>query len=234
MTTSDDDNAIQEFTIGEAPAAPEPPLWLSHDWTGQEVTFASEYLRTGNGARAYRRAFNDQSQHASFFASRLLHKPYMRDYIEECRELIRLRMRVTEETIIEEVAKLAYANMTDFIVINENGDAVTDLSGLTREQLAALQEVTIDTYMDGKGDDARPVKSIKFKLAPKLAALELLGKKHKLWTDVQENTSLTDIADELRQARHARQQRRVEGEDSGSAGGRQDAGTAAGDDAGED
>jgi len=230
------DDAIQEYTFGEAPPEPEPPLWLSHDWTAQEVTFAAEYLRTGNGSRAWRLAFNSNSQHGSFNAARLLHKPWMRDYIEECRALIRKRLIVNEDTIIEEVAKLAYSNMTDFIVIQEDGSAVTDLSGLTREQLAALQEVTIDTYYEGRGDNAQAVKSIKFKLAPKLAALELLGKKHKLWTDVVENTSITDIADELRQARQEKQKRREVGDDDGSTDERsgQDRAIAQGDDAGED
>jgi phage terminase small subunit len=211
---TDDDSPIQEYAIGEAPPEPQPPLWHSHDWTGQEVTFAAEFLRTGNMARAYRAAYNDKTQHASFRGAQLMHKPWMRDYVEECRALMRQRLKVTEDTIIEEIAKLAFANMTDFIVINEAGEAMTDLSGLTREQLAALSEVTIDTYMDGKGEDARPVKSVKFKLAPKLAALELLGKKHKLWTDVVENTSVVDIADELRAARRERQARREERADT--------------------
>lgn len=206
----DDDDAIREYSIGEAPREPEPPLWLAHWWTGEQVTFAAEYLRTGNAARAYRLAYNEQSNQASFRGRTLLAKPWMRDYIEECRALMRERLRVTEDTIIEEIAKLAFANITDFIVIQQDGTAQTDLSGLTREQLAALSEVTIDTYMDGKGEDARPVKSVKFKLAPKLAALELLGKRHKLWTDVVENSTVADIADELRQARRARQQERAE------------------------
>lgn len=224
------DEPIQEYSVGEAPREPSPPLWHTHDWTGEEVTFASEYLRTGNGARAWRLAFNTDSLHSSFRASCLLAKPWMRDYIEECRALMRERLKVTENTIVEEVAKLAFANMTDFIVIDQDGMARSDLSGLTREQLAALSEITIDTYMDGKGDDARPVKSVKFKLAPKLAALELLGKKHKLWTDVVESNGVADIASELRAARKARQQAR----DGGDDGAGQDAGTTAGDDAGID
>jgi phage terminase small subunit len=60
---------------------------------------------------------------------------------------------------------------------------LVDVSQLTREQTAAIQEVTVDTYMDGSGADAREVKKVKFKLADKSAALVALGRHHKLFTD---------------------------------------------------
>jgi hypothetical protein len=63
---------------------------------------------------------------------------------------------------------------------------LVDLSQLTREQTAAIQEVTVDTYMDGSGEDAREVKKVKFKLADKRAALVALGRHHKLFTDKHE------------------------------------------------
>jgi phage terminase small subunit len=43
--------------------------------------------------------------------------------------------------------------------------------------------VTVDEFMDGRGEHAREVRRVKFKLASKIAALEFLGKHHKLYTD---------------------------------------------------
>jgi hypothetical protein len=53
---------------------------------------------------------------------------------------------------------------------------VLDFANLTRDQAAALQEVTVETFMVGAGKDAREVRRVKFKLAEKRAALVDLGR----------------------------------------------------------
>ena len=59
-------------------------------------------------------------------------------------------------------------------------DPVLDWSKLTRDQAAALIEVTVEDFLDGRGEDAREVRRVHFKLANKIDALELLGKHHRL------------------------------------------------------
>ena len=67
--------------------------------------------------------------------------------------------------------------------IGPDGSLVLDFEILTRDQAAALQEVTVETYMEGRGKNAREVKKVRFKLAGKRAALVDLGRYHKLFTD---------------------------------------------------
>jgi hypothetical protein len=57
---------------------------------------------------------------------------------------------------------------------------VAAVDQLKPEQTAALGEVTVDRFMDGD----REVRRIRFKLIPKIAALELLVKHHKLYARV--------------------------------------------------
>src|ERR1700730_3616018 len=89
---------------------------------------------------------------------------------------------LSADKVLEELARLGFSNMLDYITI-QNGAAVVDFSRVTRGQAAAIQEITVDEYMDGSGPDARPVKRIRFKLSDKVRSLELLGRHLKLFED---------------------------------------------------
>lgn len=171
---------MQEYDVHEPESLDH--AWRLHDWTGDEAQFAHKMLQHGDEARAWREVFDaDKKQRlprqtALRMAEKLLAEPYMHSYISFVRKKIRDKMQVTTERVLEELSFMAYANQADFVVISEDGEMHTDFSNLTREQMAAISEMTVDTYIDGKGDDAQRVKSVKVKLAPKTAALELLGK----------------------------------------------------------
>lgn len=188
------------------------PAWQTHDWTEEEVRFASAYLRTGNRSYAWREVWPESSPAYSHIgASKLLAHPWMAGYIAEIHATIRERMKLTKENVLEEIAKLGFANFSDFVVLQADGSPQFDLSGLSRDQMAAISEMTIDTYIIGKSEpenEGREVRSVKVKLAPKMGALEALGKHLKLFTDVIEH-NVTDVADEIRLARERRQQRRL-------------------------
>ena len=103
-------------------------------------------------------------------------KPDIQDAISARRKEIMEKSGVTPEKIIGELAKLGFANMQDFLRVTSDDDPHFNLSDLTRDQAAALSEVTVEDFMDGRGEDARDVRRIKFKLADKRAALVDIGK----------------------------------------------------------
>jgi hypothetical protein len=75
---------------------------------------------------------------------------------------------------------------------------VLNFKELTRDQAAALAEVTVEQFMDCRGEHAREVRRIRSKLVNKIDALELLGKHHKLYTDrVEHEYSGIGLADRL-------------------------------------
>lgn len=103
-------------------------------------------------------------------------RPLVADRIMELREQAAARTTVTSARILEEMAKIGFANMMDYIKVQDDGSAYVDLNAIDRDKAAAISEIVVDTYMDGKGEDAREVKRVRLKLHDKRAALMDMGK----------------------------------------------------------
>ena len=78
--------------------------------------------------------------------------------------------------ILRELAAMAFANMADYVRVTDEGYADVDLTGLTRENAAAIQEIVVDAYSEGRGEDKRAVKRVRLKLADKKAVLNMLAR----------------------------------------------------------
>lgn len=100
-------------------------------------------------------------------------RPLIQAAIADKMAEISRRFELTADRVLGEIAKIAYANMDDYID-RTSGDPLLDFSPerVTREQMAAVGELTVETYKEGRGDEAREVKRIKFKLHDKLNALD--------------------------------------------------------------
>jgi phage terminase small subunit len=145
--------------------------------TEKQRRFAKEYLVDFNATRAAERAGYDTTPGGlRHMGSVLLSNPLVQAAIAEHRKKLIDSEGVSPEDVVRELKRLAFANMQDYMRVGPDGDPVLDFSGLTRAQAAALVEVTVDRYVEGRGEDARTVKRVKFKLADKLNALVNLGK----------------------------------------------------------
>lgn len=154
--------------------------------------FAREYVIDLNGTQAAIRAGYSEKT-AGQQAFDLLKKPEMQARIAELAKDRMQKAEVESVEILREISKMAYSNMLDYVTIGPSGDAYVDLSQLTRDQAAAIQEIVVDDYLDGRGENAREVKKVKIKLADKTRNLELLGKYRSLWTDRVEHTGSLNI-----------------------------------------
>jgi phage terminase small subunit len=153
--------------------------------TPKETAFVIAYmLDTGrNGFRAYLRAYKAKGspRWAAQEAMRVLRRPDVRGVIREIEEMVPAVIEaavavagITKARVMLELSRIGFANMADYAdLIQQEGRL--DLSGLTREQTAAIKSLTVETYMEGRGENAREVKRVKLELHDKRNALRSMG-----------------------------------------------------------
>jgi phage terminase small subunit len=143
--------------------------------TPKQEQFCQEYLVDLNATQAAVRAGYSQ-QTAGAIATENLTKPLISARIAELQAERAAKIGVTQEAVIAELAKMAFANMADYMTVAPDGSAYMDLTRLTRDQAAAIQELNSETYLEKDGDEYKPVKKSRIKLSEKRGNLELLGK----------------------------------------------------------
>lgn len=143
--------------------------------TPKQKRFVEEYLIDLNAKQAaIRTGYSPKT--AEVQASRLLRNAHVSAAVAAGQKRLADKAEVTAERVIAELAKIGFANMQDYMRVGHDGDPVLDFSKLSREQAAALVECTVEDFKDGRGEDARDVRRVRFKLGDKLGALEKLGK----------------------------------------------------------
>lgn len=152
--------------------------------TRKQQRFVDEYLVDLNGAQAAIRA-GYSADSAKEIAYENLTKPHIAAAIDAA---LATTPGVTRTRIVDELARVAFANMLDYVTPQADGTAYVDLSKLTREQAAAIGEIITEEYTEGRGESARAVQRVKFKLADKLSALEKLGKTLGMFKDRYEHS----------------------------------------------
>lgn len=133
--------------------------------TPKQNRFCEEYVVDFNGTQSVIRAGYSKKT-AKEQASRLLTFANIQAKIKELTEAQSKRTEIRADQVMKELALIGFSNMLDYVEI-ENGVAYTDLSKLTREQAAAIQEIVTE-----EGEAGRRVK---IKLTDKIRALTKMG-----------------------------------------------------------
>ena len=179
--------------------------------TAKQQRFVDEYLVDLNATQAAIRAgYSEKTAFA--IGAENLRKPKIAEVIASAQAERARRTELTQDMVVAELRKLAFANLDDFTEIDDAGNLVPKLKGTTRSQKAALTEVTIEEYIEGRGDGAKEVKRTKIKLADKRGPLVDLGKHLGMWPTkvalggapdlppVQTETAVRDYSDLIRGA----------------------------------
>jgi phage terminase small subunit len=166
--------------------------------TAKQERFVDEYLIDLNATQAaIRSGYSEKT--ARQLASRLLSDVDIQDEITKRRAALSEKKGLTVERIVDEMIKLGFSNMQDYMKVGGDGLPQLDWSGLTRDQAAALSEVTVDTVAGHDEDEngfKRDTTRVKFKLNDKRAALVDLGKHLGMFGDKLEH-SLSQTLEQL-------------------------------------
>jgi phage terminase small subunit len=147
----------------------------------REEIFAREYVIDLNGTKAAIAAGYSEKG-ADVRAAELLGNRRVQAMIAELSKSKADALDLKAEQVLRELKLMGFSNMLDYVTVKD-GDAYVDLSKLTREQAAAIQEITVEEYTEGRGKEARDIKRTRFKLADKRGSLELLGRHLKLFSE---------------------------------------------------
>lgn len=134
--------------------------------------------------------------------TRLFDHPAISEEVERRYKELRERHSVTFDRVRDEIARVAYSNIYDYASREKDakgaftGNLIFDFSALDAVTAASIGEVTIETYEEGKGEDAREVKRVRVKPWNKLAALDQLMRHAGLSKD-KTGAALADVAGRL-------------------------------------
>lgn len=103
-------------------------------------------------------------------------KPHVWAAIQRRRAEIANRTALTDVAIVNELRKIGMFNAGNFIKTTSSGDPYIDLSEMTMDDMAAIQEAAMEDFIDGRGEDARDVRKVRVKTHDKLGALNTLVK----------------------------------------------------------
>ena len=158
----------------------------------RRARFVVEYLVDLNATQAAIRA--GYSPHtAKQQGSRLLTDVDVSRAIAGGQRELAERHNVDADRVLTEYARIAFSDITDYGDVFVTGEI--DFDSLPPGTSAALADLVVDTFAEGKNEEARRVRRVRVKLHNKLTALEALAKHLGLFApDRSETTSIPDTS----------------------------------------
>ncbi|RAK21128.1 phage terminase small subunit [Anoxybacillus vitaminiphilus] len=145
--------------------------------TEKQKRFVEEYLIDLNGTQAAIRA-GYSPKTAAEQASRLLKNVKVRAYIDERMAELSKRTGVNQERVLRELARIAFVNAPDLIDMTN----ATIREDATIDDTATIASVKVKIIPTENGQGVER----EIRLADKIRALDLLGKRFAMWTERQQ------------------------------------------------
>lgn len=145
--------------------SPSHPRRARPVFTERQLAFIREFLVDQNAAEAARRA-GYSPEHAKSIACVLRQQPKIAERIEAAQAKRREKKAITADRVLEELGRMAFSNMADYVTWGSNGIELREQALLDEDQTAAIADV------EPKGNG----KVTRLKLYDKLAALNALAR----------------------------------------------------------
>lgn len=109
----------------------------------KEAEFVTEYAKDFNGTQAFIRAFGPETSQTSarLGSHRMLHRPHVFKFVTEKVLEKRKKEALTQQRILDEMESIAFGNIKDYSVWDDDGSTLLPSSELTRAQTAAIKEL---------------------------------------------------------------------------------------------
>ncbi|MBE6058426.1 MAG: terminase small subunit [Clostridium sp.] len=156
--------------------------------TPKQKIFCDEYLVDLNATRAYKAAYKSikKDETANAAASRMLRNVKVKEYIDKRMKDREKRTEITQDKVLQELAKIAFVNGADFAKVVQKSymKPVYDKEGNKIDEEEVFYKDVELTLTDDLPEDKKKaiaaIKQTKFGIAvescDKVKALELLGK----------------------------------------------------------
>lgn len=150
---------------------------LESSLTPKRIFFCKEYILDFNGTRAAKAAgYTEKTAYST--ASEILNIPEVQKYLQYLTSDRAKRLQVTADKIVQEIAKIAFANAEDLIDYFDGNVLFNDLHQMKFPEI--IKNITVKEILkDGK----RIGQIAKIEVYDKVKALELLGKHTALFTE---------------------------------------------------
>ena len=151
--------------------------------TPKQIRFVDEYLVDFNATQAAIRA-GYKANTAHVIGAENLRKPKIAEEIARRQKDLQRRTEVTQERVVKELARIAFANIADYVHV-ETQTRTKDDGTETTYQIVMLSE-TEDLSADQRAALStvkQSVNGVEIKLHDKIKALELLGRHIGMFND---------------------------------------------------
>ena len=113
---------------------------MSLKLTPKQKLFCKYYLISLNATDAAIKAGYSKKT-ANRIGTENLSKPVIREYLESQMKKREEKLDITADKVINEIAKLAFANTTDILEITDHGVVIKDLTKLDTSCISSAEEV---------------------------------------------------------------------------------------------
>lgn len=164
--------------------------------TPKQKIFADEYLIDLNATRAYKAAYPKvkKDETAAQAGSRMLRNVKVADYIQKRMDERSQRTEITQDRVLQELAKIGFSTITDFVTIEGHYVKIKQTAEMPQDKLGVIAGIK------------EGANGIEIKLNDKEKALELIGRHLGMFKDKLElsgglDTEKTKLDDLLQQMR---------------------------------